>query len=259
MKILVPIKLTYDVSQIKFDVSTFTPLLEACPRIIGDADKCALEAAVRLKEKYGFEVVAVTVGDTQEHYRIIKDAYAMGATDGYIIKVPTSEELTIDTVANLIVSLYNKTGPYDLIILGSGSSDTHSSFLGPYIAAKLNIPIISGVDKLNVTDGIVEAISTMEDGIYTFRGTPPLVIGVTSEANEPRIPTLRDILKSKRMPIHELTNDELNVEIERINIIDIRKYIVERKCIKFEAEDEDSIKNAVDELINILKGEGVIQ
>jgi len=258
MKIFVPIKLTYDVSQLKFDASTNTPLLDACPRVIGDADKCALEEAIRLKEKYGAEVAAVTIGDTQEHYRIIKDAYAMGATAGYIIKISNSEELSVNIVAELLASLYQKTGPYDLIILGSGSSDTHSSFLGAHLSAKLGLPIITGVDKLTVEDDKVQGVSTMEDGTYTFNGEPPLIITVTSEANEPRIPTLRDILRSKRMPINEFSSEDLSVEISKIEITDVKRYVVERKRIKFEADDEEKMKEAVEKLIESLKKEGVI-
>lgn len=63
MKVLVAVKLTVDVSQLKFE-SDGEPLIEAAPKKMGDADKCAVEEAVRLKEKNGARVAAVTVGST---------------------------------------------------------------------------------------------------------------------------------------------------------------------------------------------------
>ncbi|MEM3544778.1 MAG: hypothetical protein QXU28_06325 [Nitrososphaerota archaeon] len=252
MRVLTPIKLTVDISQLKYE-SSGEPLIDIAPRKMGDSDKCAIEEAVRLKEKHNAHTVVVTVGSTPDHERMVRDAYAMGIDEGYIIEVDGHENLQAVNVGEIIASMAEKTGPYDLIILGAGSLDTHSYTLGPIVASRIGIPIIASVDSLNYVEGYIEAKSVMEDGTYIYRSKPPLVVTVTTEANEPRIPTLKTILKSKKMEVKRLSIEQLGVRLEKVGLVEVKKYIIQRKNIVWDAS-EDSEK-AVDNLVNLLVGE----
>jgi electron transfer flavoprotein beta subunit len=256
LKVLVAVKLTYDVNQLKFEKDG-TPLLDACPRVMGEADKCAMEEAVKLKESgKAEEVVAITIGSSKEHQRILKDAYAMGATKAALIKADDPDYLPALTVAKLIASYAGKTGPYDVVLLGSGAGDTHSSVVGPMVASMLNVPLLANADRINVEDNNVTIISTLEDGQYKFTSKIPVVVTVTSEANEPRIPTIRDILRSKKKPIDEVSPEDLGVELNKIDLVEIKKYEVPRKRVKIDATD--NVEEAVEQLIKALEQEGVI-
>ncbi len=256
MKILVAVKLTFDASQIKFD-SSGKPLLDAAPRIMGDADKCAVEEAVRAKEKLGARTAVVTLGASREHERMIRDAYAMGIDEGYMVRIEKPEELSIPSVAELIAGVAGKTGPYDLILLGVGSNDTHSSMLAPMLSLILGYPLLPSIDKLEVKSNGVVGTATLEDGTYKFEAGFPAVVSVTSEANEPRIPTLRAILKSKRVPINQLTPGDLGAEPRKIKIEGLERFVVPRKRVILEAGDASQIEEAIDKLIEELKAEGV--
>ncbi|MEN2974641.1 MAG: hypothetical protein ABDH32_03565 [Candidatus Caldarchaeales archaeon] len=254
MKILVPIKLTIDVSQLKYE-STGEPIIDIAPRKMGDTDKCAVEEAVRLKEKYGALVTVVTIGANNESMRIIRDSYAIGVDEGFLVKVDEAELLQTISIGETISSIVKKTGPYDLIILGAGSLDTHSYTLGPIIASKLDIPIISSVDSLKYVDGFFEALCIMEDGSYTYRAKPPIVVTVTTEANEPRIPTLKMILKSKKMEVKTLTLKDLGIDVKKVDLINVKKYVVQRKKIIWDAGED--LENAVNNLFEVIVREGV--
>jgi len=102
MKILVPIKLSLDTSQIKFDESTKEPIYEAIPKKMSDADKCALEEALKIKDNLNASVTVVTVGYSREHIRMIRDAYAMGVDEAYLIKAPDSDKLSVYSIAVII-------------------------------------------------------------------------------------------------------------------------------------------------------------
>lgn len=258
MQIFVPVKLAPDVSQLKFDASTGEPLVEACPKTLGDADKCALEEAVRLKEKLGAKVVAATVAPDSGHVRAIRDAYAMGADEGYLVIARGAEKLSTLSVAELLAALIRSTGPYDLILLGSASNDTHSSLVAPMLAAVLDMPVIQGADKLDVSSHAVKATCFMEDGTYTFETALPAVVSITSEANEPRIPTLRDILRSKRLPVKEIRAEELGVKLTDVKVGGVRKYVVPRKRVKFEVSDPSKIEEVVLKFLDALRSEGVL-
>ncbi|MEM1584407.1 MAG: hypothetical protein QXF28_07735 [Nitrososphaerota archaeon] len=252
MRVLTPIKLTVDISQLKYE-SSGEPLIDIAPRKMGDSDKCAIEEAVRLKEKHNAHTVVVTVGSTPDHERMVRDAYAMGIDEGYIIEVDGHENLQAVNVGEIIASMAEKTGPYDLIILGAGSLDTHSYTLGPIVASRIGIPIIASVDSLNYVEGYIEAKSVMEDGTYIYRSKPPLVVTVTTEANEPRIPTLKTILKSKKMEVKRLSIEQLGVRLEKVGLVEVKKYIIQRKNIVWDASED--FEKAVDNLVNLLVGE----
>ena len=258
MKILVPIKLTYDVSQMKFDANTLEPILDAVPKMIGDADKCALEEALKIKDKLGGEVVVASVGNSKTHGKIIRDAFAMGASYGYIIEAAKFHELDVYTVGRSISELVSRTGPYNLILIGLGSSDTHSSQLPPLIATLLDIPVVIGVDKLEYTGDTINVTCSYEDGIYKYSLKPPAVISVTTEANMPRIPTIRDILRAKKMKFEEIPIEELIENPMYIDIGSISKYTVERKRIILEADTEEKIEEGLGKIFEALKSEGVI-
>jgi len=261
LKILVPIKYTIDTSQLKFDSSTKEPLVEACPKGMGDCDKRAVEEAVRIKEKLGAKVVVASIIKDKSALRVIRDAYAMGVDEGYAIYHENAELLDSITIAKILSKLAIATGPYDLIITGIASSDTHSATLGPALASFLDIPVIVGADNLELaSNGKVVARCMMEDGTYTFEVKPPVLVTVTTEINEPRIPTLKDILKSKRVPINEVRVEDLGVELPRppLEVLEVKRYEVPRKRTIIDATDLSKIDENIDLLVKILKDEGVI-
>lgn len=81
--IIVCIKQILDVTQIKVDSKSLTPITEGVPKKISDFDKNALEEAIRLKEKHGGKVTVVTAGPS-EAKSAIKEALAMGADEASI-------------------------------------------------------------------------------------------------------------------------------------------------------------------------------
>ncbi len=255
-RVLVSIKLTYDVNQLKFEKDG-TPILDACPRVMGEADKCAIEEAVKLKESgKAEEVVALTIGSTKEHQRILRDAYAMGVDKAYMVRLDSDDMATATTIAKIIASFAEKTGPYDIILLGSGASDTHSSVVGPMVASLLGYNLLANADRIEVKDSLVSITSTLEDGQYVVESPLPVVVTVTSEANQPRIPTIRDILRSKKKPIEEIEAADLEADLSRIELVEIKKFEVPRKRIKIDATS--NVGEAVDKLIKELENEGVI-
>ncbi len=256
MKILVPIKLCYDVGQMKFDSNTGEPILDAVPRSMGEADRCALEEALKIKDSVGGEIVVVTIGEARTHGKMLRDAFAMGATGGYLVSTGDYDKIDLKTVSMIFKALVETTGPYDLIIMGAGSTDTHSSLLPPMLGAKLDMKTVVGIDKLEYADGGITAICTYGDGSYTYRLKPPALLSVTSEANLPRIPTIKDILRAKKMKFEELPVEELVEKVDRVDILGVEKYIVPRKKLVWEADTDDKLTEAVENIIKVLK-EGV--
>ncbi len=260
MKILVPIKLSYDINQMKYDERTGEPILDAVPMIMGDMDRCAIEAALRLKESLGGTVEFLSIGSRDTHNKMMMDAYAMGCDKGYLIEVDNYKELNAYSVAYLISKFAEKYGPYDIIILGNTSQDTHSSIVPPAVSSLLSYSSVFGIDKINVEDGEYVFEATYEDGIYVFKLRPPMVISVTTEANTPRIPTLKDILRAKRMKYDILKPSDLDVELElaRVNISSIKRFATPRRGEMIEVDSDEDVEKAVDRIVELLKEAEII-
>jgi len=253
--VLVPIKLSYDINQMKYDERTGEPILDAVPRVMGDMDRCALEAALQLKESLGAVVEFISIGNRDTHTKLMMDAYAMGCDRGYLVEAEDANTLDAYTISSIIGKFVEKYGPYDIIIMGATSQDTHSSVVPPALSAILGYKAAFGVDKV-VADGDVFILeATYEDGIYRYRLTPPFILSVTTEANTPRIPKLKDILKAKRMKYEVLPVNDLIGEdgARRITVTSIKKYVTPRRKEIIEVESDEDIDKAVDRIIELLK------
>ena len=255
MKILVAIKLSYDINQMKYDERTGEPIMDAVPLMMGDMDRCAVEAALQIKDVKGASIDFVSIGRTDTHNKMMMDAYAMGCDKGYLIEAEDHELLNAYTVSKTIAAFVEKFGPYDLIIMGATSQDTHSSLVPPSVAAILGYKAALGVDKVSIEDEVFIFEATYEDGIYIYRFTPPILFSVTTEANTPRIPTLKDILRAKRIKYDIIPLDELieSNNVYRVDISSITKYVTPRRREIIEAESDEDVEKAVDRIIQLFK------
>ncbi len=256
-KILVGVKFSLKVDNLIMDPRTLEVKEDETPKQMGDMDKRALEEALRIKEKTNGEVTVISIGPPDAK-KILMEAYAMGADEAYLLPVESIPDTHV--VSRIIAEFYNKHGPYDLIILGASSTDSFTSTLGARVAGLLGIPILPFAKKIEIEGDEVTIESELGDGTYKFKSKMPAVVTVTLEINEPRIPTLKDILKAKRRQIFEISPNELGVDIGEslVKISEVKAYEEKRKNIIFDASDPSKIGEIIDKLIEHLREEGVL-
>ena len=109
--------------------------------IMNPDDKAGLEAALRLKDKYGAEVTVVTMGLPKAD-EVLREAMAMGADKAVLItdRVLGGADTwaTSQTIAGALRKL-----EYDLIITGRQAIDGDTAQVGPQISEHLDISVIS--------------------------------------------------------------------------------------------------------------------
>lgn len=252
MNIIVCAKDVVDASEMKIDTSTNKPIIEGIPRKISDIDKNAIEEAIRIKEKHNGKITVITVGQPDSKERI-KELLAMGADEGILIPYP--EKYDYHIVSKLLTEAIKKINEYDIIICGEASTDLFSGQMGPKIAGLLNIPQITYAFNLNVENDKIIGERNMGENSVTTESTYPVLVTVTKEINEPRLPSLMEILGSANKPIHEWKADSLLTETNtKVDTIDIKGVSMERKNIIF----EDSIDDSVSKLVDSLAKDGVL-
>jgi electron transfer flavoprotein beta subunit len=257
MDIAVCVKQTYDLQQIRIRKETRQPVLENVPLTLGNIDKNALEEAVRIKEKWGGKITAVSAGpeileDT------IKEALAMGADEALLVMGRELDAIESALSASLLAAAIRQLGPLDLILLGEGSTDNYSGQVGPRLAEILNLPLLSFVKSLTVEEKTLRAVRSLEDRFEELEVEMPAVVTVVSEINEPRIPAVTQILRAGRKPKKFLKPNDLgfslkdpNPELETIHNLAPAQ---DRKGIFF----KDGVRD-IPALIKALKEEGLLR
>lgn len=259
MDIVVCLKQIVDMKQIRIKRETREPVLEGLPLLLGEMDKNALEEAVRIKEKEGGKVIALSAGSPKLK-ETIKDALAAGADEAIILTDPLSGRLDSKGVALVLAKALQKIGKYDLVLLGEGSTDNYSGQVGPRIAELLDIPAITYAKQLEHIDNKIKVTRNMEESLEIVEAALPALITVTSGINEPRIPALTQILRAGKKPLQEWTISDIgltagDLEEKDVKVVSNLAMVEQRKKIIFETTLEENVNN----LVNALIKEGVLR
>ena len=253
MNIIVCAKQVVDISEMKMDEKTKTPILSGLEKKVNDIDKNAVEEAIKIKEKHGGKITVITIGEPDAKERI-KELLAVGADEGILIPAPKTYDYTILT--DLLKSAVQKIGDYDLILCGEASTDMYSGQVGPMLAGLLNIPQITYAQRITAEASKVSAERNLGDTMVVMESSYPVLITVTKEINEPRLPSLMQILAAANKPINEWTIDSLDTDLKQLTeTIELQGMSMERKNIVFEDASDESIQN----LVNNLAKDGVLR
>jgi electron transfer flavoprotein beta subunit len=250
---------------VKIDTTTRTPIIAGVPLKISDFDKNALEAAIQIKEKESqttdISISAVAVGSDAVK-DALREALAMGADDAYALIDKAFENSDTLGTARILAGAIKKIG-YDIILCGEASIDGYSAQIGPRIAELLAIPQITYVCKLTYDGKKLIAERTLEDCMEVVEAEPPVLVTVTKEINEPRLPTLMQILGASNKPLTEwnasetgISENEVGAGASHISILQNIAPLVSRKGKIWSSEDLDT---ATEELAKALRKEGVVE
>lgn len=218
MKIIVCVSLVPD-STTKVKVSDSKKSIEetGVSFILNPYDEFAVEEALKLKEKNGGEVIAVSYG-TDKAKEVIKKTFQMGADKGVLIKSTSNDFDTFTVAKNL--SDFLKSQNADIILFGKQSIDFDGLLIPSMVSELLNIPAISVVVKLDIEGNKVTAEREIEGGKEIVESSLPIIIGAQKGLNEPRYPNLKSIMAAKSKPIEEIqaTYSGNKVDIIEMNL-----------------------------------------
>ena len=163
--------------------------------VIDTMDEYGIEEALRLREANpGTEVVAVAIGPTRCE-EALRGALAMGADRAILVE--TDEPLDVIATSSVIAQLATKENA-DLIFCGGQQADWDSHGLGPAIAERLGWPQATWTNALTLDSRQLTGKHDVDAGSETFSLALPAVVTTQQGLNEPRYPTLPNIMKAKR-------------------------------------------------------------
>ena len=175
-------------------------------------EECAVEEAVRITERLGGTVTALTLGPAAAADQL-RDMLALGAGHGVLLETDGREWGPIATAAAIAGAVRRRAagpeGAYDLLLFGNEAADTGDYQVPVRVAHALGLPCVTGIKNLEITgpgDGAGAASRARASREYlggeeVFELTLPAVISVREGINLPRYPSLPGRLRAKRAVI----------------------------------------------------------
>jgi electron transfer flavoprotein beta subunit len=218
MNIVVCLKQVPGTTEVKIDPKTNTLIRQGIKAIVNPFDAYALEEGVRLKERYGGKVTAISMGPTQAT-EMLREAIAVGADEGILLSDIAFAGSDTWATSYALGKGVRKIQDCDLVICGRQTIDGDTGQVGPELAEMLGVPFVSYVSKLEERTGNKIKMQRMvEDGYETVETNLPAVITVVKEINTPRLPSLRGQMKSKSARVPTWKAADIGVEKENAGL-----------------------------------------
>lgn len=208
MHAIVCLKQVPDSSEMRINPKTGTLVRQGVTSIINPYDVHALEAALQVKDQFGGEVTVVSMGPPFFE-QSLKEAVSVGADRTVLVSdramAGADTFATSRVLAEAIRKIERDFGPADLIFCGRQTIDGDTGQVGPGIAARLDIPVLTYVIRIREIDPEKRHIVVerkIEGGRQVVRAKLPALLTVEKELNELRYASLPGMLRAaKHKPI----------------------------------------------------------
>jgi electron transfer flavoprotein beta subunit len=218
MKIVVCVKQVPATSDAKIDPETKRIVREGLKSILNPFDTYAIEEAVQLRDKFGGEVIVLSMGP-EKATRVLREAISVGADRAVLLSDRAFGGSDTWATSYVLAKAIEKIGDVDLVICGKQAIDGDTAQVGPGIAGHLDwiqatyVMSVEGVDSNCIT------VKRMhEDGYDICELSLPAVITVVKDINTPRVPTLRGRLASDKIEIPIWKPDDIGTEQGKIGL-----------------------------------------
>ncbi len=186
MHAIVAIKQVPDTSNVRINPETGTLIREGVPAIINPYDAHAVELAVRLKEKFGGKVTVLTMGPPKAAEAIV-ECIEQGVDRGIVItdrKFAAADTLATSYVLAQAIAAIQAEEPVDLLLFGKQAIDGDTAQVGPGVATRLGVSLITYVVAVEAFDPETRTAIVhrkTERGIEVWQTALPALLTVEKE------------------------------------------------------------------------------
>jgi electron transfer flavoprotein beta subunit len=213
---------TYSERTLKASDSTLDR--DSADAVINELDEYAVEEGLRLAEAHGGEVTILSMGPGRAADTIRK-ALSMGADSAvHLVDDALAGSDVLGSSAAIAAAL-RQVG-FDLVILGSESTDARTGVLAAMLAERLGVPQLSYASKVTI-DGSAITIHRLTDyGYDAVQATLPAVVSVVEKINEPRYPSFKGIMAAKKKPVTVLSLADIDVDPGAVGLANAATQVV---------------------------------
>ena len=173
-------------------------------------DLNALEAALKLKDETGCEVVVVTMGPPPAE-GMLRELMARGADRGVLVSGREFGGSDTFATSQILAAAVNKigVGPEDVVFCGRQAIDGDTAQVGPQIAEKLHLPQVTYAANIKKEGNTLTVKRMLEDGYMTLKVNTPCLITCIKELNEPRYMSIGGIYSTYSKPLEVYDYEKL--------------------------------------------------
>ena len=218
MKIIVCVKQVPSSNEVRLDPVRKTIIRDSRQAVTNPFDVTAAEAAVRIREKLGGTVTALSMG-IPETSRLLQDEIARGVDRAVLLTDRAFAGADTLATSYTLARAVSFLGGADLILCGKMATDGDTAQIGPELAAALNLPCLTDVSKLlEVTEDHILCERNTDAGTETVRAALPAVLTVVKSLTTPRLPSIAGIRRSLSAEITLLDAQKLGADLSRIGL-----------------------------------------
>ena len=218
MKIIVCIKQVPDTTNVRINPETNTLVREGVASIINPFDTYAIEEGVRLKEKHGGTLTAITMGPPQAS-EALREAIGLGADNAFLVSDRAFAGADTLATAFALACAVRHLGGADVILMGRQAIDGDTGQVGPGLAENLDISHVTDIRKIEeVADGRIVVERLLEEGYARIAARLPVVLTVVKEINIPRLPSLKGKLAAKKAVVPVLSAADIGADVQRLGL-----------------------------------------
>ena len=217
MHIVVCIKQVPDSAQIRVHPVTNTIMRQGVPAIVNPYDLYSLEEALRLKDRHGGRVTVLSMGPPQADAALRK-AISFGADDAILVTdrgFAGSDTLATSYALASAIRQIEKDIPVDIVFAGKQTIDGDTAQVGPGIAKRLDMQLLTYVSKVRTLDLENKTIVVerrAEGGVQVLKTSLPCLVTVLEGTNEMRFATMGNMFRAARYPLKVWDKEKAGIE-----------------------------------------------
>jgi len=259
LKIFVLIKQVPSLHSLEIDKTTGTLIRDGIENIINPDDLYALELGLNLKDQYGAEVTAMTMGPPQAEFAL-RECLAMGIDHGILITDPMFAYSDTLQTTLVLKEAFDNIEEYDIIITGSQTSDSSTGQVPYQLSEALDIPLITDIFTLEINDRMIYSHRNFGHESQHIETALPILLRVTRHFNEPRHTSLLGIKNAFKKDIQIIDFNTLNCpeHLDGCNksptlVVKTEKIVLKRKNEVIDG----TIREKIQKLINFMQEHGI--
>lgn len=212
MNVIVCVKQVPATTEVKMNQETNTIIREGIESVINPFDTYAVEEGLRIKENSSGKVTVLSMG-IPSVAGMLKETVAMGVDDCVLLSDRAFAGADTLATSYALSMGIKKIGEYDLIICGKQATDGDTAQVGPSLAEKLGIPHTTYVRSISeIGNGRIKCQRLTDDGYDDIELTLPALITVVKEINEPRLPSIKGMMRAKKAEVMVWTADDIGAD-----------------------------------------------
>ena len=260
LRIIVGIKWVPNTTSVNIDPKTGTLIREGIPSVVNPHDLTAVEMALKLKDRYGGTVTAISMAPPSA-LAGLEHVIGMGVDRGILASDRAFAGADTLATSYVLSKVIEKIGGYDLIIMGHETIDSSTAHIGAQVASWLRLPYVYyAVDiEYNEPDHSIIVRRMLENAYETYKVYLPAVVSIAMHTYEPRRVKVSNKLRAKTEDVIQVwTSKDLDIDINCaglrgsptvVSAIDFVPKVPRKNLVFKERDPKKAAKWLIDQLI----------